>query len=91
MSSPPLEIVIPVTERIDTFLTLPFCFSESKVSRDSKSLLIPIAIGIIPKKPRINAGTAKASKAANEEIITSTIIPRNCPVITLRANSPGVA
>ena len=67
------------------------CFSVSDVSRNSKILLIPMTIGIIPIKPKTNGGTASESNAANDEIATSIIIPRNCPTITFLANSLGVA
>lgn len=56
---------------------LPNCFSVSRISRNSKSLLMPMTIGIIPIKPIANGGTANANNAANEEITTSSIMPKN--------------
>ena len=49
-----------------------------------------MTIGIIPIKASSNDGKANAINAANDEIMTSIIIPRNCPMITLCAKSPGV-
>ena len=90
ISSPPFETVIAVTETIEEYPFWVICCSFSD-SLYSKSRLTPITIGIIPIKPRINEGTAKASKAARDDITTSIIIPKNCPAITLCANSPGIA
>ena len=85
MSSPPFDTVIAVTERNDKYPFLLDCFSVSDLSRNSKSLFIPMIIGIVPMKPMTTGGTANARKAAEEEITTSKIIPRNCSMITLHA------
>jgi hypothetical protein len=87
MSSPPLATVIPATERNDKCSNLLFCLF---VCLRSINLLIQSPIGMNPIKPMKNNGTTKMSNAANAETITSNIMPRNCPMVTLRARRLGV-
>jgi len=89
ISSPPLEIVIAVTERKDRYSFF-VALIVSGFPRNFVSLLIPIIIGMKPIRPIAKAGIAKASKAANDEITTSNTIPRNCPIITFLARRLGI-
>ena len=90
ISSPPFDSVVAITERNDIFAFFLFCISVSGFSLDSKSFFMPMATGVIPINPRTNVYTANVINAANEEIMTSITIPRNCPTITLGAKSSGV-
>ena len=90
ISSPPLDTVISVTEKTDKYLSLLNCSSSSDFSLASASFFIPMTIGIIPINPIIHWGTANVSRTAKEEITTSKMIPRNCPITTLRTKRPGV-
>ena len=90
MSSPPLDMVTADTKRNDKCSVFKNCFFFIGASCNSNNLLIPRIIGINPIKPITNKGTAKVRNAANDEIITRTSIPRNCPRIILCTNRPGV-
>jgi hypothetical protein len=89
ISSPPLEIVMAVTERKDRYSFF-MARIVSGFPRKFVSLLIPIIIGMKPIRPITNAGIAKASKAADDEITTSNTIPRNCPIITFLVRRLGI-
>lgn len=81
MSSPPFETVIATTERIDVDSFLIFFSFVSGNSLRSINLLIPIIIGMSPKRPKADTGMAKTSNEAIDGINTSKVIPTNCPVI----------